>query len=125
MRVARSSETVAPYVPTPLADAGGPAEVRQPGSAPPSAPAAPPPLGRTASDSGTFAKLLNGLGRELDRGEAMADRAIHAGGAGARLSPDQLLALQAGIYRYSEAIDLVTKVVDRATQAVKTTLQSQ
>ena len=107
MRVARSSENVAPYTPAPLADADGPAGVRQP------------------VEAGTFAKLLNGLGRELDRGEAIADRAIHAGGAGARLSPEQLLALQAGIYRYSEAIDLVTKVVDRATQAVKTTLQSQ
>lgn len=107
MRVARSSEAVAPYKPTPLAEADAPAAVSQPANA------------------GAFANLLKGLGRELDRGEAIADRAIHAGGAGAHLSLEQLLALQAGIYRYSEAIDLVTKVVDRATQAVKTTLQSQ
>jgi len=107
MRVARSSENVAPYTPTPLAEADAPAAVRQP------------------VDAGAFADLLKGLGRELDRGAAIADRPIHAGATGARLSPEQLLALQAGIYRYSEAIDLVTKVVDRATQAVKTTLQSQ
>jgi hypothetical protein len=107
MRVARSSETVAPYVPTSLAEADAPAAVSQP------------------VNVSAFANLLKGLGSELDRGEAIAERAIHAGGAGARLSPEQLLALQAGIYRYSEAIDLVTKVVDRATQAVKTTLQSQ
>jgi hypothetical protein len=41
------------------------------------------------------------------------------------MSPEALIALQAGIYRYSEAVDLVTKLVDRATQAVKTTLQNQ
>ena len=107
MRVARSSENIAPYTRTPSAEADAPVAVRQP------------------VDAGAFANLLKGLGRELDRGEAIADRAIHAGGAGARLSPEQLLALQAGIYRYSEAVDLVTKLVDRATQAVKTTLQDQ
>ena len=72
----------------------------------------------------TFGKLLRGLGRELDRGEALAERAIH-GGASGEACPRALIALQAGIYRYSEAVDLVTKLVDRGTQAVKTTLQNQ
>jgi hypothetical protein len=35
-----------------------------------------------------------------------------------------LIALQAGIYRYSEAIDLTVKLVDRATSGVKTILES-
>ncbi len=43
----------------------------------------------------------------------------------ARLDSAQLLALQAGIYRYSEALELATKLVDRASNAVRTTLQSQ
>lgn len=75
--------------------------------------------------TGGFARVVRGLGQELDRGEALAERAIHGGGPGASMSPEALIALQAGIYRYSEAVDLVTKVVDRATQAVKTTLQNQ
>lgn len=107
MRIAgSSSETVAPYVP----DANGTAPVPAPS-------AAPAPNG--------FAEVLRGIGSELDRGEALSERAIHGGSASARLSPEQLLALQAGIYRYSEAVDLVTKLVDRGTQAVKTTLQNQ
>ena len=65
------------------------------------------------------------MGHELDRGEALAERAIHGGAGSGSMSPEALIALQAGIYRYSEAVDLVTKVVDRATQAVKTTLQNQ
>ena len=72
-----------------------------------------------------FGQLLRGMGHELDRGEALAERAIHGGAGGGSMSPEALIALQAGIYRYSEAVDFVTKVVDRATQAVKTTLQNQ
>jgi hypothetical protein len=36
------------------------------------------------------------------------------------LDSAQLIALQAGIYRYSEAVDLLAKLVDRAATAVKT-----
>lgn len=35
----------------------------------------------------------------------------------------ELIALQAGIYRYTEAVDLAAKLVDRSTSAVRTTLQ--
>jgi len=36
-----------------------------------------------------------------------------------------MIALQAGVYRYVEAIELCAKLVDRTASAVKTTLQSQ
>jgi hypothetical protein len=87
----------------------------------------PAPSGPAESHEGpsAFGKLLRGLGHELDRGEALAERAIHGGASAGGMSPEALIALQAGIYRYSEAVDLVTKLVDRATQAVKTTLQNQ
>jgi hypothetical protein len=71
-----------------------------------------------------FSKLLRGLGVELDRGEDLAQKAIRGGRYGGN-SPEKLIALQAGIYRYSEAIDLASKLVDRGTQAVRTTLQNQ
>ena len=108
MRVSRSTEAVSPY--TPESAPVGPAD--DPG------PAAHE--GRTV-----FGNVLRGLGRELDRGESLAEQAIRDGASGAGMSPEALIALQAGIYRYSEAVDLVTKLVDRATQAVKTTLQNQ
>ena len=72
-----------------------------------------------------FGRILRGLGREIDRGEALVGRAIHAVGAGGELGPSQLLALQAGVYRYSEAVDLSAKLVDRATNGVKTVIQGQ
>ncbi len=106
MRIQRPSEIVAPYTP----------EV--PGTDEPS---------QTSPTGGPspFARLLKGFGRELDRGESLTADAIRGGGGAGGLSPGALLALQAGIYRYVEAVDLVTKLVDRATQAVKTTLQNQ
>ena len=70
----------------------------------------------------SFARALYGLGGELDRGEALSERAIHGG---ASMTPEGLIALQAGIYRYSEEVDLLSKLVDRGTQAVRTTLQGQ
>jgi len=106
MRIAGSSEDMPPYVP----DADS---------------AAPAPAPSAADAPSGFARVLRGIGSELDRGEALSERAIRGGSAAAHLSPEQLLALQAGIYRYSEAVDLVTKLVDRGTQAVKTTLQNQ
>jgi hypothetical protein len=104
MRVSRPTEALVPYVPE------SPPEPHQAPAHPASAP---------------FGQLLRGLGHELDRGEALAERAIHGGAAAGGMSPDALIALQAGIYRYSEAVDLVTKLVDRGTQAIKTTLQNQ
>jgi hypothetical protein len=44
---------------------------------------------------------------------------------GKDLGPGDLLALQAGVYRYSEAVDLSAKLIDRATSGVKTVLQGQ
>lgn len=68
-----------------------------------------------------FARILRGLGREVDRGEHVVGRALHGGDLG----PGELLALQAGVYRYSEAVDLAAKLVDRATNGVKTVIQGQ
>lgn len=70
-----------------------------------------------------FGTVLRALGQEIQRGEAVVDRAAHAGGRD--LSSGDLLALQAGVYRYVEVVDLTSKLVDRATQAVKQVVQSQ
>jgi hypothetical protein len=51
----------------------------------------------------------------------MVGRALHGGDLG----PAELLALQAGVYRYSEAVDLSAKLVDRAANGVKTVIQGQ
>jgi hypothetical protein len=71
----------------------------------------------------TFSTLLSTLGQESDRGEALVRHA--ASGTAGGMEPSQLLALQAGIYRYGEVVDIATKLVDRASTGVKTVVQGQ
>ena len=73
-----------------------------------------------------FARILHGLAREMDQGEAVIRRTLSgSGGSGqelGKLGSGELLALQAGVYRYSEAVDLASRLVDRAASGVKTVL---
>ncbi len=91
----------------------------------------PPPLIRWAETEQTprrtegddsFRSVFHGLSAELDRGKATIDASLQAHG---QLNSTQLLALQAAMYRYTEAVELVTKVVDKTSNAVRTTMQSQ
>jgi hypothetical protein len=85
----------------------------------------PPASPVAAADTSPFAQLVNKLGAELARGERTVAVALAPRGGGADLGPAELLALQAGIYRYSEAVDLAAKLVDRVSSGVKTVIQGQ
>ena len=67
----------------------------------------------------SFARALQGVAREIDRGE----RRFASASQLQSYDTGTLIALQIGIYRYTEAVDLASKVVDRATNAVRTVLQ--
>jgi len=69
----------------------------------------------------SFTSLLAGVASVIDHGEALVGGAGRA--AYAPMDAGTLIALQAGIYRYTEAIDLTAKVVDRATGSARTVLQ--
>lgn len=84
---------------------------------------ASPPAAAKAPEGASFGQVLRALGEEARRGEALVERAVHAGGAGREISPAELIALQAGVYRWVEVVDLASKLVDRATQAAKTVTQ--
>ena len=70
-----------------------------------------------------FARVLDGVGREIQRGEALVGQALAAARGGHSFAPAELIALQAGVYRYGEAVDLASKLVDRATSGLKAVLQ--
>jgi hypothetical protein len=74
--------------------------------------------------SRSFAELLEGAARHLDAGRRRVD-AVVAGAQRGDVAPEQLLAIQAGVYRYTQEVELASKVVDKATNALKTVLQSQ
>jgi hypothetical protein len=76
-----------------------------------------------APEDHPFAKVLHGLAGNLERGERTMANVRNSGGS--ELGATELLALQAEVYRYSEAVDLSAKLVDRTTNGVKTVLQGQ
>lgn len=82
----------------------------------PTAPAAAEPSG--------FAKVLRGLGDQVEQGEKFMHDAKHSIERG-NLSAAQLLAIQEGVYRYGVAVDLTSKVVAEATNGLKTIVQAQ
>lgn len=88
-------------------------------SAAPATPAASP--GAAKSGESDFKQVLERLAQHIDDGEQLVRQATAPAGDGA----DRLIALQAGIYRYTEVVDLTAKLVDRGTNSIKTTLQSQ
>jgi len=67
-----------------------------------------------------FSRFLASLGQSVDEGEGMMQGVATGQAVGA--DPGTLIALQAGIYRYSEAVDLAGKLVDRGGNAVRTVL---
>jgi hypothetical protein len=85
---------------------------------------APAPSSTPSSTPSPFAQLLRGLGQEVQGSETMVHQAI-ASARGGKLEPVDLIALQAGVYRYSEAVDLASRLVENATSALKTVIQGQ
>lgn len=88
-------------------------------------PAASPPSKATSEKPAgpSFKDVLAGLGKRMDEGERSVQAAIEVA---PKMGPGgELLTLQAGVYRYTETFELAAKMVDKATNAIKTTLQGQ
>jgi hypothetical protein len=66
-------------------------------------------------------KLFGGV---MD-GQGKLDKIIKLATSGRSFSPTELLAVQAGVYKFSQELELTSKVVEKATSGVKQTLQTQ
>lgn len=78
--------------------------------------------GRSAEQPSPFERVARGLASAIDHGEHLVGRA--AAGGYEQMDAATLIAVQAGIYRYGEAVDLASKLVDRIASATKTVLES-
>jgi hypothetical protein len=45
--------------------------------------------------------------------------------SGRQFSPPELLAMQAGVYRFSQELELTSKVIEKATSGIKQTMNTQ
>ena len=62
---------------------------------------------------------------ELERGQINMEKLIQSGASGKTFSNAELLSLQAGMYKYTQELDLTSKVVEKATSGIKDTLKTQ
>jgi hypothetical protein len=83
---------------------------------------ASPPASPEASD---FRDALRDAARSLASGEATLDASVARLSHGRSLSPEELIALQATVYRYATEVEMAAKLTDKLTGAVRTALTSQ
>jgi len=79
-------------------------------------------ISHSPTSPSSFERLIRGVGGAIGRGDDFMERAASTQYSG--LDAAELIALQAGIYRYSEAVDLTAKLVDRLTGAARTVLEA-
>ena len=58
-------------------------------------------------------------------GQDKMSKIIKLATSGRAFNPTELLAIQAGVYKFSQELELTSKVVEKATDGVKQTLQTQ
>lgn len=118
-----------PARPAPVARSAGAAsrsflQVIGEGARPPPAPARPPPPdvppAQPSARGGLRALAVASL--EAERG---LDAALRAARAGRTFSPAELLALQATAFRYSQAVEILSRGADRIVGAVKQAMGTQ
>ena len=62
---------------------------------------------------------------DIEKGQGVMDRLISEGLSGRNFANGELLALQAGMYKYTQELELTGKVVEKATSGLKDTLKTQ
>lgn len=68
---------------------------------------------------------ISGLFANIEKGQVTMDKLINGAMGGHNFSNQELLQLQAGMYKYSQELDLTSKVVEKATSGLKDTLKTQ
>lgn len=78
-----------------------------------------------AQKTGGTNKFLMGVVENLESGQNYMDSLISQGMSGKQFSNSELISLQASMYKYTQELDLTSKVVEKATSGVKDTLKTQ
>ena len=73
------------------------------------------------SEETRLESMITGLVRGQDKMSHIMTEAL----SGKSFSPSELLAMQVGVYRFSQELDLTSKVVQQATAGIKQTLNTQ
>lgn len=82
------------------------------------------PVAQKAEANKTSNSLMGMLGN-MEKGQVSLDKLINGAVSGKQFSNSELLSLQAGMYKYSQELDLTSKIVEKATSGLKDTLKTQ
>lgn len=77
------------------------------------------------ADVSKSSNALMGMMGNMEKGQASLDKLINGAASGKTFSNAELLSLQAGMYKYSQELDLTSKIVEKATSGLKDTLKTQ
>ena len=79
-------------------------------------------VGATArTQRSQMASMIEGLVNGQDKMTQIMDLAM----SNKKMGPQELLAMQAGVYRFSQELELTSKVVEKATSGIKQTMNTQ
>jgi hypothetical protein len=102
-----------------------PATTTRASSAPPTGASGSEPASATRSSTATGPSPVRAMLERAVGGEKKLDALIDAAAHGKTFTPGELLALQANVSRYSQTVEVVSRVADRLVGAVKQTMATQ
>ncbi len=77
------------------------------------------------SEVSKSSSMVMSMMSNLEKGGANIDKLINGGLSGGKpMSNQDLLQMQAGMYKYTQELDLCSKVVEKATSGLKDTLKT-
>lgn len=96
-----------------------------PAPAPPANAARPPSRPPPATPARTSPSPIGALLERTLGAENRVDTLLAAAARGKTFSPAELLALQTSVFRYSQAVEVVSRATDKLVGAVKQTMGTQ
>jgi hypothetical protein len=77
------------------------------------------------SETQKAGNMMTQVAASLEKGQLNLEKLIESGAKGKEFSNAELLSLQASMYKYTQELDLTSKVVEKATSGLKDTLKTQ
>jgi sRNA-binding protein len=76
-------------------------------------------------ETGKATNMINSVVSSLEKGQLNLEKLINTGMSGKNMSNGELLSLQASMYKYTQELDLTSKVVEKATSGLKDVVKTQ
>lgn len=77
------------------------------------------------AEVGKSNSMIMGMMASMEKGQVAIDKLVNGAFNGKNFSNGELLQLQAGMYKYTQELELTGKVVEKATSGLKDTLKTQ